>query len=130
MLTQNRTTMTPPIATLMGIFSGVLSRCTAGDRGTGLRARRGRSWREALAFRDSEDASGDRRICAHLQRSVFGRNEKCGPCAPTTAEIRLNASGVDLPSSRGIAPSARYQAESYPAIERGDVVWIYMPLLD
>jgi phenylpropionate dioxygenase-like ring-hydroxylating dioxygenase large terminal subunit len=83
-----------------------------------------------VAFRDSAGRVGIvDEFCAHRGASLwFGRNEEGGlRCAYHGWKYDLTGHCVEVPSE----PAATGYCESiklvsYPAIERGDVVWIYM----
>src|SRR5215471_4710225 len=80
-----------------------------------------------LAFRDSNGRYGlIDEFCAHRGVSLwFGRNEECGLRCPYHGwKYDVTGQCVDLPSEPDMAP--RIKVTSYPAIERGDVIWIYM----
>jgi phthalate 4,5-dioxygenase oxygenase subunit len=83
-----------------------------------------------VAFRDSEGRIGViDEFCAHRGVSLwFGRNEECGLRCPYHGwKYDVNGQCVDLPSEKeesGMRQKIKLKA--YPAIERGDVVWVYM----
>ena len=83
-----------------------------------------------LAWRDTQGrlALTDE-FCAHRGVSLwFGRNEECGLRCPYHGwKYDVNGQCVDLPSEpeeSGMKQGIKLR--SYPAIERGDVIWIYM----
>jgi phthalate 4,5-dioxygenase oxygenase subunit len=80
-----------------------------------------------VAFRDTQGRIGIiDEFCAHRGVSLwFGRNEDCGLRCPYHGwKFDVNGQCVDLPSEPDMAASIKLK--SYPVIERGDVVWIYM----
>src|SRR6266850_1809607 len=83
-----------------------------------------------VAFRDSEGRIGViDEFCAHRSVSLwFGRNEECGLRCPYHGwKYDVNGQCVDLPSEPEESGMRKgIKLKSYPAIERGDVVWIYM----
>jgi phthalate 4,5-dioxygenase len=83
-----------------------------------------------VAFRDSEGRIGIiDEFCAHRGVSLwFGRNEECGLRCPYHGwKYDVNGQCVDLPSEKEESGMRqRIKLKSYPAIERGDVVWVYM----
>jgi phthalate 4,5-dioxygenase oxygenase subunit len=83
-----------------------------------------------LAFRDSQNRLGViDELCAHRRASLwFGRNEDCGiRCAYHGWKYDVNGQCVDLPSEPDRSGMRqRIKLKSYPTIERGNVVWIYM----
>src|SRR6266704_1459759 len=83
-----------------------------------------------VAFRDSEGRIGViDEFCAHRSVSLwFGRNEECGLRCPYHGwKYDVSGQCVDLPSEpEGSGMRQGIKLKSYPAIERGDVVWIYM----
>lgn len=83
-----------------------------------------------VAFRDSEGRIGViDEFCAHRGVSLwFGRNEECGLRCPYHGwKYDVNGQCVDLPSEKEESGMRqRIKLKSYPAIERGDVVWVYM----
>src|SRR6266571_2056156 len=83
-----------------------------------------------VAFRDSEGRIGViDEFCAHRSVSLwFGRNEECGLRCPYHGwKYDITGQCVDLPSEPGESGMRQgIKLKSYPAIERGDVVWIYM----
>ena len=83
-----------------------------------------------VAFRDSEGRIGViEEFCAHRGVSLwFGRNEECGlRCSYHGWKYDVNGQCVDLPSEpEETGMRKRIKLKSYPAIERGEVIWIYM----
>jgi nitrite reductase/ring-hydroxylating ferredoxin subunit len=83
-----------------------------------------------VAFRDSEGRIGViDEFCAHRSVSLwFGRNEECGLRCPYHGwKYDVSGQCVDLPSEPEESGMRKgIKLKSYPAIERGDVVWIYM----
>src|SRR5205823_3930930 len=83
-----------------------------------------------VAFRDSEGRIGViDEFCAHRSVSLwFGRNEECGLRCPYHGwKYDVNGQCVDLPSEPEESGMRQgIKLTSYPTIERGDVVWIYM----
>jgi phthalate 4,5-dioxygenase len=83
-----------------------------------------------VAFRDSEGRIGViDEFCAHRGVSLwFGRNEECGLRCPYHGwKYDVNGQCVDLPSEKEESGMRqKIKLKSYPAIECGDVVWIYM----
>ncbi|HUL91504.1 MAG TPA: Rieske 2Fe-2S domain-containing protein [Burkholderiales bacterium] len=80
-----------------------------------------------VAFRDSKGQIGViDEFCAHRGVSLwFGRNEECGLRCPYHGwKFDVSGQCVDLPSEPGMA--AGIKLKSYPAIEHGEVIWIYM----
>jgi len=83
-----------------------------------------------VAFRDSEGRIGViDEFCAHRGVSLwFGRNEECGLRCPYHGwKYDVTGQCVDLPSEpdeSGMKQGIRLK--SYPAIEQGEVIWIYM----
>jgi phthalate 4,5-dioxygenase len=83
-----------------------------------------------VAFRDSEGRIGViDEFCAHRGVSLwFGRNEECGLRCPYHGwKYDVNGQCVDLPSEKEESGMRqKIKLKSYPAIECGDVVWVYM----
>jgi len=83
-----------------------------------------------VAFRDSKGQIGViDEFCAHRNVSLwFGRNEECGLRCPYHGwKYDVTGQCVDLPSEpdeSGVKQGIKLK--SYPAIEQGDVIWIYM----
>jgi nitrite reductase/ring-hydroxylating ferredoxin subunit len=83
-----------------------------------------------VAFRDSKGQVGViDEFCAHRSVSLwFGRNEECGLRCPYHGwKYDVTGQCVDLPSEpdeSGVKQGIKLN--SYPAIEQGDVIWIYM----
>jgi nitrite reductase/ring-hydroxylating ferredoxin subunit len=83
-----------------------------------------------VAFRDSKGQVGViDEFCAHRSVSLwFGRNEECGLRCPYHGwKYDVTGQCVDLPSEpdeSGVKQGIKLK--SYPAIEQGDVIWIYM----
>src|SRR5258708_7891591 len=83
-----------------------------------------------VAFRDSQGRLGllDE-FCAHRGVSLwFGRNEDCGLRCPYHGwKYDVTGQCVDLPSEPEESGMRKgIKLKSYAAVERGDVVWIYM----
>ncbi|TMG76453.1 MAG: Rieske 2Fe-2S domain-containing protein, partial [Betaproteobacteria bacterium] len=85
---------------------------------------------ELVAFRDSDGRIGViDEFCAHRGVSLwFGRNEECGLRCPYHGwKYDVTGQCVDLPSEPEESGMRQgIKLKSYPAIERGDIVWIYM----
>ena len=83
-----------------------------------------------VAFRDSNGKIGIiDEFCAHRGVSLwFGRNEECGIRCPYHGwKYDVNGQCVDLPSEKEESGMRqKIKLKSYPAIECGDVVWVYM----
>ena len=82
-----------------------------------------------IAFRDSEGQIGViDEFCAHRGVSLwFGRNEECGLRCPYHGwKYDVNGQCVDLPSEPGERVRNRINLKSYPAVELGGVIWVYM----
>jgi len=82
-----------------------------------------------LAFRDSEGRVGIiDEFCAHRGVSLwFGRNEECGLRCPYHGwKYDVNGQCVDLPSEPGERVRSRIRLKSYPGVELGGVIWVYM----
>src|SRR5438067_5788228 len=83
-----------------------------------------------VAFRDSDGRIGViEEFCAHRGVSLwFGRNEECGLRCPYHGwKYDVNGQCVDLPSEKEESGMRqKIKLKSYPAIECGDVIWIYM----
>jgi nitrite reductase/ring-hydroxylating ferredoxin subunit len=83
-----------------------------------------------VAFRDTDGRVGViEEFCAHRGVSLwFGRNEECGLRCPYHGwKYDVNGQCVDLPSeSEESGMRARIKLKSYPTIEQGGVIWIYM----
>ena len=80
-----------------------------------------------VAFRDSKGQIGViDEFCAHRGVSLwFGRNEECGLRCPYHGwKFDVTGQCVDLPSEPDMKQGIKLK--SYPAIEHGDVIWIYM----
>ena len=83
-----------------------------------------------IAFRDTQGRVGViDEFCAHRGVSLwFGRNEDCGLRCPYHGwKYDVSGQCTDLPSEpeeSGVRRGIRLN--SYPAIERGDLVWVYM----
>jgi phthalate 4,5-dioxygenase oxygenase subunit len=80
-----------------------------------------------VAFRDSDGRIGViSEFCAHRGVSLwFGRNEECGLRCPYHGwKFDVTGQCVDLPSEPDMA--ARIKLKSYPTIEKGGVIWVYM----
>ncbi|HEY6720910.1 MAG TPA: Rieske 2Fe-2S domain-containing protein, partial [Burkholderiales bacterium] len=83
-----------------------------------------------VAFRDSKGRIGViDEFCAHRSVSLwFGRNEDCGLRCPYHGwKYDITGQCVDLPSEPEESGMRKgIKLKSYPAVEKGDVVWIYM----
>src|SRR3954453_4547773 len=83
-----------------------------------------------VAFRDTNGRIGlVGENCPHRGASLcFGRNEECGLRCPYHGwKFDVNGQCVDLPSEKEESGMRqRIKLKSYPAIERGEVIWIYM----
>lgn len=83
-----------------------------------------------VAFRDTEGRVGMiDEFCAHRGVSLwFGRNEECGLRCPYHGwKYDVNGQCMDLPSEpEETGMRQRIKLKSYPCIEQGGVVWIYM----
>ena len=83
-----------------------------------------------VAFRDTRGQLGMiDEFCAHRGVSLwFGRNEECGLRCPYHGwKYDVNGQCVDLPSeSESSGMRERIKLKSYPCVELGDVIWIYM----
>ncbi|MFM0359539.1 aromatic ring-hydroxylating dioxygenase subunit alpha [Paraburkholderia sediminicola] len=83
-----------------------------------------------LAFRDSEGKLGlIDEFCAHRGVSLwFGRNEEGGIRCPYHGwKYDVNGQCVDVPSEPAESGYCRkIKLKSYPLIEQGGVVWVYM----
>ena len=83
-----------------------------------------------VAFRDAEGRLGlIDEFCAHRGVSLwFGRNEECGlRCAYHGWKYDVNGQCVDLPSeAEESGMRSRVKLKSYPCIEAGGVIWVYM----
>ena len=83
-----------------------------------------------LAFRDTQGRYGlIDEFCAHRGVSLwFGRNEDCGLRCPYHGwKYDVTGQCVDVPSEpEGSRFKQKVKLKSYPMVERGGVVWIYM----
>ena len=83
-----------------------------------------------VAFRDTEGRIGViDEFCAHRGVSLwFGRNEECGLRCPYHGwKYDVTGQCVDLPSEPDESGMKQgIKLKSYPAIEHGEVIWIYM----
>ncbi len=83
-----------------------------------------------LAFRNSEGRVGIvDEACPHRQASLyFGRSEQCGiRCAYHGWHFDIEGRCLDIPSEGTDSKiKARIKLKSYPAIERGGVIWTYL----
>lgn len=83
-----------------------------------------------LAFRDTKGRVGIiNEACPHRQASLyFGRNEECGiRCAYHGWKFDIEGRCMDIPSEpTGNKITERIQTTAYPAIECGEVIWVYM----
>jgi phenylpropionate dioxygenase-like ring-hydroxylating dioxygenase large terminal subunit len=86
-----------------------------------------------LAFRDSAGQLGlIDEFCAHRNVSLwFGRVEEGGIRCPYHGwKYDTQGQCVDVPSEAGTGFCERIQLKSYPLIERGGVIWVYMGAAD
>ena len=85
---------------------------------------------ELIAFRDTEGRIGILdEFCAHRTASLFfGRNEECGlRCAYHGWKYDVDGNCVDMPSEpEGTKMREKIKLRSYPAVEAGGVIWVYM----
>jgi phthalate 4,5-dioxygenase oxygenase subunit len=82
-----------------------------------------------LAFRDSEGKLGlIDEFCAHRGVSLwFGRNEEGGIRCPYHGwKYDVNGQCMEVPSEPGTGYAERIKLKSYPLVERGGVIWVYM----
>lgn len=82
-----------------------------------------------LAFRDSNGKLGlIDEFCAHRGVSLwFGRNEQGGIRCPYHGwKYDVNGQCMEVPSEPGTGYAERIKLKSYPLIERGGVIWVYM----
>jgi phthalate 4,5-dioxygenase oxygenase subunit len=83
-----------------------------------------------VAFRDSDGRIGIiEEFCAHRGVSLwFGRNEECGLRCPYHGwKYDVTGQCVDLPSeAEETGMRKKIKLKSYPSIEQGGVIWIYM----
>lgn len=82
---------------------------------------------ELLAFRDTEGQVGIiDEYCSHRGASLFfGRNEEGGiRCAYHGIKFDRNGQCIDVPSDP--KSCARFHIKSYPTVEKGGVIWVYM----
>ena len=83
-----------------------------------------------IAFRDTEGKLGFiDEFCPHRGPSLwFGRNEECGLRCPYHGwKFDVNGQCVDVPSEPAESGYAKkIKLKSYPTVERGGVIWIYM----
>ncbi len=83
-----------------------------------------------VAFRDTDGRLGViGEFCAHRGVSLwFGRNEECGLRCPYHGwKYDVNGQCIDLPSeAEASGMRSRIKLKSYPSIEQGGVIWIYM----
>jgi phenylpropionate dioxygenase-like ring-hydroxylating dioxygenase large terminal subunit len=83
-----------------------------------------------VAFRDSEGKLGlIDEFCAHRGVSLwFGRNEECGLRCPYHGwKYDVTGQCVDVPSEPAESGFCqKIKLKSYPIVERGDVLWVYM----
>ncbi|MPZ86576.1 MAG: Rieske 2Fe-2S domain-containing protein [Nitriliruptorales bacterium] len=85
---------------------------------------------QLIALRDSDGRLGllDE-FCAHRGVSLFfGRNEECGlRCSYHGWKFDVDGNCVDMPSEPDESNfKDRVRLKSYPAVERGGIVWAYM----
>jgi phenylpropionate dioxygenase-like ring-hydroxylating dioxygenase large terminal subunit len=83
-----------------------------------------------VAFRDTDGRLGViDEFCAHRGVSLwFGRNEECGLRCPYHGwKYDVNGQCVDLPSeAEESGMRKRIKLKSYPTLEQGGVIWVYM----
>lgn len=82
-----------------------------------------------LAFRDSEGRLGlIDEFCAHRGVSLwFGRNEQGGIRCPYHGwKYDVSGQCMEVPSEPGTGYAERIKLKSYPMVERGGVIWVYM----
>ena len=82
-----------------------------------------------LAFRDTEGKLGlIDEFCAHRGVSLwFGRNEQNGIRCPYHGwKYDVNGQCMEVPSEPCTGYAERIKLKSYPLIERGGVIWVYM----
>ena len=82
-----------------------------------------------LAFRDTEGKLGlIDEFCAHRGVSLwFGRNEENGIRCPYHGwKYDVNCNCTEVPSEPTSGYCERIKLKSYPMVERGGVIWVYM----
>lgn len=82
-----------------------------------------------LAFRDTEGKLGlIDEFCAHRGVSLwFGRNEQNGIRCPYHGwKYDVNGNCTEVPSEPTSGFCERIKLKSYPLVERGGVIWVYM----
>ncbi len=82
-----------------------------------------------LAFRDTEGKLGlIDEFCAHRGVSLwFGRNEQNGIRCPYHGwKYDVNGNCTEVPSEPTSGYCERIKLKSYPMVERGGVIWVYM----
>ena len=82
-----------------------------------------------LAFRDTSGKLGlIDEFCAHRGVSLwFGRNEENGIRCPYHGwKYDVNGNCIEVPSEPTSGYCERIKLKSYPMVERGGVVWVYM----
>ena len=82
-----------------------------------------------LAFRDTEGKLGlIDEFCAHRGVSLwFGRNEQNGIRCPYHGwKYDVNGNCTEVPSEPTSGYCKRIKLKSYPLVERGGVIWVYM----
>ena len=82
-----------------------------------------------LAFRDTEGKLGlIDEFCAHRGVSLwFGRNEQNGIRCPYHGwKYDVNGNCTEVPSEPASGYCERIKLKSYPLVERGGVIWVYM----
>ena len=83
-----------------------------------------------MAFRDTNGRLGILEAhCAHRRTHLYyGRNEECGlRCAFHGWKYDVDGNCVDIPSEPdGDRIKEKVKLVSYPAVERGGVIWTYM----
>jgi phthalate 4,5-dioxygenase oxygenase subunit len=85
---------------------------------------------DLIAFRDTQGRVGlVDAYCPHRRAPLFfGRNEECGlRCVYHGWKFDVDGACVDLPSEPADSPMKNgIRIKSYPAVERGGVVWAYL----
>jgi phthalate 4,5-dioxygenase len=82
-----------------------------------------------IAFRDTQGRVGIiDEFCAHRGASLwFGRNEESGLRCPYHGwKYDVTGQCVEVPSEEGTGFCNAIKLKSYPAIELGDAIWVYM----
>ncbi len=86
---------------------------------------------DLVAFRDTDGRLGVLDAhCPHRQASLsYGRNEECGlRCIYHGWKFDVDGNCVDIPSEPAASQKIKDKIKitSYPALERGGAIWIYM----